>query len=233
MAELRHQKTWWSDKDKNTQLALLKKGKVNPDEPDEYGHTLIVLAIWNGDAEMAKTLLDAGARGLPPSTLHLERKPFAHRLVSLYRSYPTFFCLSRRIEITALLRAKGLLDVNARFGDEQSTFLVDFVYHADGYTNKTWFHKHWTPLLRCLLSTADLSSPVSLNAQTAHKKQRLAPLKFVEALGRNDKAIARVLLGLKAELVRAHCQRIALHGLISFNMPQNAIQIILKNIQGI
>ena len=232
MAELRQQKTWWSDKDKNTQLALLKTGKVNPDEPDEYGRTPIVLAIWDGDAEMAKALLEAGARGLPPSSGHLERKPFAHCLV--YNRYPTFFCLSGRTKITALLRTTGLLDVNARFGDAQSTFLVDFVYHADSFMHRSnkniaWVLKHWTPLLRCLLSTADLSSPVSLNDQTTSKKQRLAPLKYVEALGENNKTFARVLVGLKDELVRAHRQRIALHGLLSFNMPQNAIQMILKN----
>lgn len=58
---------------------------------------------------------------------------------------------------------------------------------------------------------------------------RLAPLKYVEALGQNNKPFARVLAGLKDELVRAHRQRIALHGLLSFNMPQNAIQMILKN----
>ena len=44
-------------------------------------------------------------------------------------------------------------------------------------------------------------------------------------MGRNDKVFVHVLLGLKDELVRAHYQRIALHGLLLFNMPQNAIQM--------
>ena len=230
MAELRAPIVWWSNKDRNTHLALLKTGKLNPDEPDACDRTLIVSAIWHGDAELAKTLLDAGARGLPPSSLYIERKPFAHRLVARTQSD---IKISGRIEIMALLRAKSLLDVNVRFGSKQSTFLVSFVCYAHRYTHRckarvTWFHKQWTPLLRCLLSTADLSSHVSLNDQTTSKKQRLAPLKFIEALGENNKAFARVLVGLKDELVRAHCQRIALHGLLSFNMPQNAIQMTFR-----